>query len=91
MTVEQLFLPAVALLLQGDGYGPWGTLIGLLQGLLVAAGGVGFVTGLAVKSLAGPRDAAQALGNRILEGSVVGLLVGLSAEPIYDLFVGWTP
>lgn len=90
MMVEQLFSPAVAFLKEG-GYGPWGALIGLLQGLLIVAGGVGFVTGLAVKSLAGPRDGAQALGNRILEGSVAGLIIGLSAEPIYDLFVGWTP
>jgi hypothetical protein len=87
--VEQFFLPTVALL-QG-GYGPWGTLIGLLQGLVIAAGGVGFVVGLAVKSLAGPREGAQALGNRILEGSIAGLLIGLSAEPIYNLFVGWAP
>jgi hypothetical protein len=77
------------LLLQGD-YGPWGGVIALLRGLVLVAGGVGFVVGWGVKALAGPNSEAQELGNRILAGTLAGLLLGLLAEPLYNLFVHWT-
>lgn len=80
----------LALLQGGGGYGPWGTIIGLLRSLIVAAGGLGIVVGLAVKSMAMGNSERQELGNRVMERAVVGLLIGLLAGPIYNLIVSWT-
>ena len=81
-------LPIVAL--QVGGYGPWGTVIDVLRGLLIAAGGLGFVVGMAVKGAAAGNADRQELGNRLMEGAIVGLFVGLLGEAIYNLIVGWT-
>ena len=76
--------------LQAGGYGPWGTVIDVLRGLVIAAGGLGFVLGMAVKG-AGARNAErQEIGKRPMEGAIVGLFVGLLGEAIYNLIVGWT-
>jgi hypothetical protein len=81
-------MPLVAL--QVGGYGPWGTIIDTLRGLLIAAGGLGFVLGMAVKGAAAGNADRQELGNRLMEGAIVGLFVGLLGEAIYNLIVGWT-
>jgi hypothetical protein len=81
-------LPLVAL--QVGEYGPWGTIIDILRGLLIAAGGLGFVLGMAVKGAAAGNADRQELGNRLMEGAIVGLFVGLLGEAIYNLIVGWT-
>ena len=70
--------------------GPWGTVIDILRGLLIAAGGLGFVLGMAVKGAAAGNADRQELGNRLMEGAIVGLFVGLLGEAIYNLIVGWT-
>ena len=77
-------------ILQAGGYGPWGTVIDVLRGLLIAAGGLGFVLGMAVKGAAAGNADRQELGNRLMEGAIVGLFVGLLGEAIYNLIVGWT-
>jgi hypothetical protein len=87
-TLSNDALPIVAL--QVGGYGPWGTVIDVLRGLLIAAGGLGFVLGMAVKGAAAGNADRQELGNRLMEGAIVGLFVGLLGEAIYNLIVGWT-
>lgn len=87
--------PGLALLFQAGGaatgdYGPWSAIISILQGLLLAAGGLGVVVGLAVKSAAPINSEAQEAGNRILAGSIVGFMFGALGVPLYDLIVGWT-
>ena len=76
--------------LQVGGYGPWGTVIDILRSLLIAAGGLGLVLGMAVKGAAAGNADRQELGNRLMEGAIVGLFVGLLGEAIYNLIVGWT-
>jgi hypothetical protein len=76
--------------LQVGGYGPWGTVIDILRGLLIAAGGLGLVLGMAVKGAAAGSADRQELGNHLMEGAIVGLFVGLLGEAIYNLIVGWT-
>jgi hypothetical protein len=76
--------------LQVGGYGPWGTVIDILRGLLIAAGSLGLVLGMAVKGAAAGNADRQELGNRLMEGAIVGLFVGLLGEAIYNLIVGWT-
>jgi len=78
------------LALQAGGYGPWATIIDVLRGFLIAAGGLGFVVGMAVKGAAAGNADRQELGNRLMEGAIVGLFVGLLGEAIYNLIVGWT-
>lgn len=79
------------MLLQSSGeYGAWATIIAILRGLVVAAGGVGFTAGLAVKAVAGGNTDRQELGNRLMGGALVGLFLGLSAEPIYRIIVELT-
>jgi hypothetical protein len=87
-TLSNAAMPIVAL--QVGGYGPWGTVIDVLRGLLIAAGGLGFVVGMAVKGAAAGNADRQELGNRLMEGAIVGLFVGLLGEAIYNLIVGWT-
>ena len=82
-------LPSLALLQSGD-YGPWGTIIGILQGLVVGAGGLGIVVGLGVKASAMGNSERQEFGNRMLERAVVGVLLGLPSVPLYNLIVQWT-
>lgn len=82
-------IPAVAILQQTD-YGFWTTIIELLRGLVIVSGSVGFLIGMAVKANAGPNADGQALGSKIVQGSVTGIFVGLLAEPIYNLFIAWT-
>lgn len=81
-------LPGLALL-QGGSYGFWGPLISMLQGLVLAAGGLGFTVGLATKATAGHNQERHALANRLMEGSVVGLFVGLLAVAGYNLLNSW--
>lgn len=89
-TIFALLSEHWALALQGGGYGPWATIIAVLRGLLIAAGGLGLVVGMAVKGAAAGNADRQELGNRLMEGAIVGLFVGLLGETIYDLIVGWT-
>lgn len=77
-------------LAQAGGYGPWGMIIGVLRGLLIAAGGLGFVVGIAIKGVAGGNADRQELGNKIIEGSIAGLVFGLLGESIYNHIVEWT-
>lgn len=87
---EEGWLASLALVAQQDAYGPWTTIINLLRGLLVVAGGLGFLVGLAVKSAAPTNSEAQETGNRMVLGALVGLAFGLLGAPLYDLIVEWT-
>lgn len=70
---------------QNGEYGPWTGIINVLQTLLVGASGIGVLLGLAVIATAGPRSDRHQLGIHLLEGAGAGLLIGLSAEPLYAL------
>lgn len=89
-SVHEEELASLALVAQQSAYGPWTTIINLLRGLLVVAGGLGFLMGLAVKSAAPTNSEAQETGNRMVLGALVGLAFGLLGAPLYDLIVEWT-
>lgn len=74
------------MLAQGD-YGAFSGVITLLQSLLVVGGSIGILAGLAVIATAGPNSNRHQLGIYLLEGSGAGLILGLSAEPLYDLIL----
>lgn len=71
-------------------YGPWSMVVGMLRGLVLVCGSLGVVVGLVVKSVAAANAEAQELGNRIIVRALAGLMLGLLAEAIYRLIVGWT-
>lgn len=81
--IEPSLSPLFLALLQAE-YGPFTALITFLQGILVAGGSIGVLIGLALIAVAGPRSDRHELGIKVLEGSGVGLLIGLTAEPIYN-------
>lgn len=77
---------SLLMLAQGD-YGPFSGVITLLQSLLVLGGSIGILTGLCVIATAGPNSSRHEFGIYVLEGSGGGLLLGLLAEPAYDLML----
>ncbi len=85
-----IILESVMIALQAGGYGPWATVVNILKGLILVCGSLGVVVGLAVKSVAAANAEAQELGNRIIVRALAGLMLGLLAEAIYRLIVGWT-
>lgn len=66
-------------------YGPWTNPINILQGLVVAAGSIGVLLGLAVIASAGANSERIKFGVHLIEGAGAGLFLGLMAEPIYGL------
>ena len=80
----------LALSAPDQGYGPWGTIVNILQGLIIGAGGLGIVVGIAVKAVAIGNADRQELGNRILERAIFGTFLGFLAGPLYNLIVQWT-
>jgi hypothetical protein len=88
--MTETFFDAMTLVAQAGEYGPWETVVNVLRGLILVCASLGVVVGLAVKSVAAANAEAQELGNRIIIRSLGGLMLGLLAEAIYRLIVGWT-
>lgn len=68
----------------------WSPLISLLQGLLLGAGGLGILIGIAVKAAAGPNEARHSLSHKLIGAAATGLMIGLLAPEIVDLIFSWT-
>ncbi len=83
-------LPVVLTLAQGGGYGFWGPLISTLQGIGLAASGVGFVVAILVKGAAGTNAERHGLAAEVAQRVFAGLFVILLGTIIYGKFVEWT-
>lgn len=69
--------------------GAWEPIISLLQGVLLACGGLGIVAGVAVKAVAGTDEGRHAASHKIMTAAGVGLMFGLLAPDIYALIFSW--
>lgn len=69
--------------------GAWSPIIETLQGILVACGGLGVAVGLCLKATAAHDEGRHGLSHTIIASSLAGLLVGLLAQDIAGVFVGW--
>ncbi len=81
-----------ALLLQAGGrYGFWEPVINILQGVGLAAAGVGLILAILVKGAAGVNSERHALAAGLAERAFAGLFLVLLGWFIYDRIVEWTP
>ena len=69
--------------------GAWSPVIETLQGILVACGGLGVAIGLVIKATAAHDESKHGLSHTIIGSSVTGLLIGLLAQEIGGVFIGW--
>ena len=69
--------------------GAWSGIIDTLQGILVACGGLGIAVGLLLKATAAHDESKHSLSHTIMGGAVTGLLIGLLAQDIGGVFIGW--
>ena len=69
--------------------GAWQPIIQTLQGILVACGGLGVAVGLCLKAAAAHDESKHGLSHTIIGSSVTGLLIGLLANDIGGVFIGW--
>ncbi len=69
--------------------GAWSGIIDTLQGILVACGGLGIAVGLLLKATAAHDESKHGLSHTIMGGAVTGLLIGLLAQDIGGVFIGW--
>lgn len=101
MTSEILFAPIMAALMEpippvlllqaGSRYGFWDPIISILQGVGLAASGVGLVVAILIKGIAGVNSERHALAFAIAERAFAGLFLVLLGWFIYDRIVAWTP
>ncbi len=89
--MDPLFL-ATALITAIQAYATdaWAPIINYLRYILVACGGLGFIIGAAIGASAGDDVDRKTLSHRIMASTIVGLLVGLMAEDLYNIIFGWT-
>lgn len=73
----------------GWGGGVWSPLINVVSTLLQGLGTLGMLLGLALKAVAGPDEMKHALSHRVMGGAAMGLMVGLLAVDISNLFMSW--
>lgn len=66
-------------------------LINILQALVVTAGGLGMAVGLCLKAVARDNHEMHAKSHWLMAAAAVGLLIGLTAEDIYNLIFSWMP
>lgn len=83
-------LSAVLTLAQAGEYGFWEPLISTLQGIGLAASGVGFVVAILVKGVAGTNAERHGLAAELAQRVFAGLFVILLGTIIYGKFVEWT-
>jgi hypothetical protein len=69
--------------------GGWGPIIATLEAALTAGGGVGILAGLAIKATAGSDETKHAFSHRLMGAAGVGLMVGLMAQDIANMFFSW--
>ena len=85
-----VLLRAVPVLAQGGEYGFWGPLISTLQGVGLAASGVGLVVAILIKGAAGQNSERHGLAAAVAERVFAGLFVILLGTIIYGRIVEWT-
>lgn len=83
-------MPVVSALVQGGEYGFWGPLISTLQGIGLAASGVGLVVAILIKGAAGHNSERHGLAATVAERVFAGLFVILLGTIIYGRIVEWT-
>ena len=71
-------------------YGFWGPLISTLQGIGLAASGVGLVVAILVKGAAGHNSERHGLAAALAERVFAGLFVILLGSIIYGRIAEWT-
>ncbi len=69
--------------------GVWSDIIGTLEGILVACGGLGVAVGLCLKATAAHDESKHSFSHTIIGSSLTGLLIGLLAQDIGGMFIGW--
>lgn len=83
-------LMAVLAFAQEGGYGFWGPLISTLQGIGLAASGVGLVIAILIKGAAGSNAERHGLAAEVAQRVFAGLFVILLGTVIYGRMVEWT-
>jgi hypothetical protein len=83
-------MSAVSALAQGGEYGFWAPLISALQGIGLAASGVGLVVAILIKGAAGQNSERHGLAATLAERVFAGLFVILLGTIIYGRIVEWT-
>ncbi len=83
--------PGFLLLQAGGRYGFWEPIINILQGVGLAAAGVGLILAILVKGAAGVNSDRHALAAGLAERVFAGLFLVLLGWFIYDRIVEWTP
>lgn len=83
--------PPTLLLQAGSRYGFWGPVIDILQGVGLAASGVGLVVAILIKGAAGVNSERHALAADIAERAFTGMFLVLLGWFVYDRIVAWTP
>ena len=85
-------LPAVLTLLalQSD-YGFWSPVISALQGIGMAASGVGLTVAILMKGAAATNSDRHAQAARVAQNVFAGLFLIMLGWVIYDRIVAWTP
>ncbi|MDX5895180.1 hypothetical protein [Rubrobacter radiotolerans] len=75
----------------GGGYGFWEPVINILQGVGLAAAGIGLVVAILIKGAAGTNSDRHALAAGIAERAFGGMFLILLGWFIYERIVEWTP
>lgn len=83
--------PGFLLLQAGGRYGFWEPVINILQGVGLAAAGIGLVVAILVKGAAGVNSERHALAAGLAERAFAGLFLVLLGWFVYDKIVAWTP
>jgi hypothetical protein len=89
MPYVETLIAALALAQEG-GYGFWGPLISTLQGIGLAASGVGLVVAILIKGAAGSNAERHGLAAEVAQRVFAGLFVILLGTIIYGRIVEWT-
>lgn len=84
-------LYSTALLQAGSDYGFWEPIIDILQGVGLAAAGIGLVVAILIKGVAGTNAERHALAASVAEKAFAGLFLVLLGWFIYERIVEWTP
>ncbi len=91
MAVPMEPMSPVLLLQAGSRYGFWEPIISILQGVGLAASGVGLIVAILIKGIAGVNSERHALAFAVAERAFAGLFLVLLGWFIYDRIVEWTP
>lgn len=70
--------------------GAWEPIIGLSREVLFSAAAVAFLAAAILKGNAGANEKRQELALDVLKGSLVAVALGALAEPLFNLYMGFT-